>query len=483
MYSLPIESIEDEVVIIKRYATERIKETRQQQSLTIDEISAVMMYSNEWPHDEHDENPSLYWQLNAKLRQVDRSGLAPYFNYLVLLLSALSKLPQYHGVVYRGVKKSLREIYNAKKESKTTITWNGFSSTTMKLDVLHKDQFLGEQGERTLFVISCARAYNIELYSLYKEEEVLLPPLSCFMVDSILCQGQDLTIVSLKEVDPFEDLFSLFKNHIPIKQNPTKEPQNIQPINTVERNDLASYSSEKSNPSVTVSPIKEEPYKAPGVSNTTSDVMQPAPREAPPEPKKPIFQTADTRESKEKLVTCTLFPIYDVMLGKTTTEQMKAYGATEKKDYFILKDINFWHNGKEVVGHMYIARGIYIIPPQWENMGITWERSFNSFIELFNKLFGNCTISESPRKKPFKNQDCFSAKLETKSKEQGLEIVLTLSFDYTVGDVNTKSTLYCLNVRSQANSSTPLKRDQPVETRMSLKKSKKEKRKKECNTM
>jgi len=66
--------------------------------LTLDEACAIMLCSNEWPQDPHKENPSLYWQLNANLRKVDRCGLAPYFSYLVLMLYALLNLPPYRGV-------------------------------------------------------------------------------------------------------------------------------------------------------------------------------------------------------------------------------------------------------------------------------------------------------------------------------------------------------------------------------------------------
>ena len=127
----------------------------------------------------------------------------------------MSKLPSKSGQVFRGVKKNLLTEYKSKYNSQVTISWNSFSSTTSKLDVLETDQFLGTNGERTLFIITTSNARDISGFSLVQSEcESLLPPLSTFEIGSILKQNE-LTIISLKEIDPIEDLIGMYTKSTP----------------------------------------------------------------------------------------------------------------------------------------------------------------------------------------------------------------------------------------------------------------------------
>ena len=57
--------------------------------LTIDESASIMLYSMSW---EPIDN-CLYVSLNKTLRSNDRSKLKPWFLYLKLFLTALSRLP------------------------------------------------------------------------------------------------------------------------------------------------------------------------------------------------------------------------------------------------------------------------------------------------------------------------------------------------------------------------------------------------------
>jgi len=56
-----------------------------------------------------------------------------------------------------------------------------------------------------------------------------------------------------------------------------------------------------------------------------------------------------------------------VLIGKTTKVQLKARSdAKDNGDYFTIEGINFWvhsHPDQLVFNGMYIARGIYVIPP------------------------------------------------------------------------------------------------------------------------
>ena len=88
--------------------------------LIIDESASIMLYSMGWkPLDK-----CLYVALNATLRSTDRDKLEPWFLYLKLFLTALSRLPSTHRHLYRGVKLDLSAQYQKGK----TIVWWGFSS-------------------------------------------------------------------------------------------------------------------------------------------------------------------------------------------------------------------------------------------------------------------------------------------------------------------------------------------------------------------
>ncbi|CAF2146345.1 unnamed protein product [Rotaria magnacalcarata] len=121
----------------------------------------------------------MYRQLSATLRSEDRQQLIPYFSYLNLFLTGLWKLPDLKDVVWRGMKGIGNDQYPQGKK----FVWWGFSSCTSSLDVLQKDTFLGEAGQRTPFNIQCFNGKNIRNHSQFlKDNELLLMPCSYFEV-------------------------------------------------------------------------------------------------------------------------------------------------------------------------------------------------------------------------------------------------------------------------------------------------------------
>ena len=161
-------------------------------NLTADQSAAVILYSMQWDPEEK----CLFVVLNRTLRDENRGQLKPWFRYLKLLLTALGRLPSSTPIVYRGVKRDLKQEYQKGK----TVVWWGFSSCTRTMDVLKNDLFLGAKGPRTLFTIECASGRDIEKHSAFSfEDETLLPPARQFQVVSCLPQGDDLYLVHLRE--------------------------------------------------------------------------------------------------------------------------------------------------------------------------------------------------------------------------------------------------------------------------------------------
>lgn len=167
--------------------------------LTSDEAASIHLYTSEWtPRDE-----CVYVALNNALRSKNRNKLLPpWLSYLKLFLTALFKLEPFSGTLWRGVRLDLQQQYEVGK----TYTWWGFSSCTESLPVLKLNEFLGEEGKRTVFSIKCFNGRKIRHFSaIEEEEEILLLPATQFIVRT-KCQlskkDPDLVIIEIEQVEP-----------------------------------------------------------------------------------------------------------------------------------------------------------------------------------------------------------------------------------------------------------------------------------------
>jgi hypothetical protein len=164
-------------------------------NLSSDESASIMLYSMGWQPSEN----SFYSILNKTLCNGNRSLLKPWFLYLKLIITALSKIPSERRSLNRGVKKDFSARYSQGK----IFVWWGFSSCTTSIHVLENELFLGKDGMRTLFQIECHSCKDIRQHSMYKkEDEMLLLPGCQFKVASCLNVGNGLNIIQIKEVDP-----------------------------------------------------------------------------------------------------------------------------------------------------------------------------------------------------------------------------------------------------------------------------------------
>jgi len=138
------------------------------------------------------------------------------------LIGALLKLPPVTRLVYRGVKKNLIEHF---QNGKRKIWWS-FGSTTISVNVLQSEQFLGKEGERTMFNISAKSARDISRFSAIRsEQELLLLPGTVLIVDGVLDLGNNCHIVQLNEIlvtglidlDPVDPLLPSNSKKFPTK--------------------------------------------------------------------------------------------------------------------------------------------------------------------------------------------------------------------------------------------------------------------------
>jgi hypothetical protein len=199
---------------IHRYVYIAKQNTRQpKDELTHDESAAIHLYSMQWIPIHH----SLYIHLNQALRSVDRQALTPWFSYLKLFLTALFKLPSSSKTIWRGVKGDLSAQYNKDED----IIWWGVSSCAISLSVI--EQFIGQNGTRTIFSIEAINAKFIREHAYFKEEdEIILPPGTHLKVIDKMQPAKDLTIIHLREIIPPFTLFaSPFNNQNHQEQSTT----------------------------------------------------------------------------------------------------------------------------------------------------------------------------------------------------------------------------------------------------------------------
>uniref|UniRef100_A0A6B2L1G5 NAD(P)(+)--arginine ADP-ribosyltransferase n=1 Tax=Arcella intermedia TaxID=1963864 RepID=A0A6B2L1G5_9EUKA len=158
--------------------------------LSNDEIGAIAYYTLE---------STLYRTLNETLAsRIIPNSFKPFLWYLT---QALKKCPLYSGTAYRGISTKLNQPktgVNQYKEGKM-IVYVSFTSSSLQKSV---SQAFLRQGSSSLLTMTLKYGRNVSKYSMRnKEEEVLLPPNSCFTVKSVTDSPKSCEIV-LEEVSP-----------------------------------------------------------------------------------------------------------------------------------------------------------------------------------------------------------------------------------------------------------------------------------------
>jgi hypothetical protein len=162
--------------------------------LSNDESASIMLYTMGWKP----VNECLYIVLNETLRSKERDRLEPWFLYLKLFVTALSRLPSIQQTIYCAVELDLTEKY--KKDE--TIVWWGFSCCSSS-----SEQLLNTIDVRTLFSIECISGKDIRQHSYFESEnEILLFPVTQFKVRSCSRQTNDVHLIELQEIQPVSPL-------------------------------------------------------------------------------------------------------------------------------------------------------------------------------------------------------------------------------------------------------------------------------------
>jgi len=176
--------------------------------LSLDQSASIALYTIE----SEPYTSSFYYILNSTLRNEDRGELKPWFLYLKLILTALSRLSPIRLTIYRSLKLDTQIEHERYQEGKDVIWW-GFSSCTTNKKISQKEHFLTSSGTRTLFIIECFNGKDIGPHAYNKnDQEVLLLPATRFQVVRCDRERSDIHKIYMKEVEPqsilLEPLFS-----------------------------------------------------------------------------------------------------------------------------------------------------------------------------------------------------------------------------------------------------------------------------------
>ena len=157
---------------------------------------------------------------------------------------------------------------------------------------------------------------------------------------------------------------------------------------------------------------------------------------------------------------CTLFPLYGVMLGKTSEAELAAMGTratninkntNEPYTYYKVNGMKFWYNNS-VADHMYIT-DTDPFPAQWASCGFDWNLSYTEWKSLLENKGFSVSVSKYPESKLYENKQTLSAELiAVKNINSDISVSFTLQFDY--GDSNTvdgKKTLYSMWIKFKGN--------------------------------
>ena len=133
-----------------------------------EDLASILLYTEE---SKSKNLIPIYKLVNSSLAERDMTATRNAGNYILNLLSALRKLPQYKGdVLYRGINGKINRL---SKTVGSELSWPGFTSTTYEFSIAGNFAMHGDDvpdGGRYIFEIrGNFRGYDISCFSAYNE--------------------------------------------------------------------------------------------------------------------------------------------------------------------------------------------------------------------------------------------------------------------------------------------------------------------------
>lgn len=168
-------------------------------ALTVDDIAAIYMYTMP---------TNFYGKMNEELGGYGKDAYGKVEHFLPitkLLVAAFEKLPPVLTKLFRGVKMNYKDILKTpggdNADIKDVVQWNQFTSCSTSQNVLKDSNFLGVGSAGTVFQIITVTGVNIKPFSaIAKEDEVVLPPGSRFVIDAVTPCKDGVTEVRMRQL-------------------------------------------------------------------------------------------------------------------------------------------------------------------------------------------------------------------------------------------------------------------------------------------
>ncbi len=148
------------------------------------------------------------------------------------------------------------------------------------------------------------------------------------------------------------------------------------------------------------------------------------------------------------------FPIFGVILGKTTWEQAKELGGKEDIDedtgeiYFDIENVHFidFYNNIKTLTDIYWEEGYRDFPDSWNSKGFYWENSYDAWLEVFKRLGYKIEIENEPEQKMHDGRLTLSGSFEALSPDGTLSFNMDFRFGKKGHFTSSPSTLHSISV-------------------------------------
>lgn len=149
------------------------------------------------------------------------------------------------------------------------------------------------------------------------------------------------------------------------------------------------------------------------------------------------------------------FPIYDLTLGKTNLSTLTSLGYKVETDkdgdsHADVHGLSIWDfNEDKIIDFLKIDHND-TMPQKWDDLGLTWNLSYNQVISKLKSLGFIVEVKESPTTKKYSGRKTLSAKLRASSSDGNFYIDVTFNYGNSNGEgysVNSNNTLYDLTFR------------------------------------
>lgn len=175
---------------------------------------------------------------------------------------------------------------------------------------------------------------------------------------------------------------------------------------------------------------------------------------------RPAVTSTSTTTSTTTVVTVSpkgyadFFPVYGVLLGKTTVSDVKALGYIAKSDgddyKAYIQTLTFWDfDGNGVFKDIYMVKN-NAMPDKWRELGLDWKLSYDEWLALFQRMDFSIEHTEAPETTEYSGRNTLSAEFIAMAPDQTFTMELDFNYGNEHGEgysTRSKRSLYSISVK------------------------------------